>query len=157
MPPCHDENVAMNTTTPPPPPPAFTLARNPHGRLVLTFADGTAHEGVTPVRAFPIAAPTQGLALLGQDGPTILSINPLPQLYRPPPSRSPRRPRGLRCSARTATHCCGLPGSINWPPRSARRSSKRWPCASSCRSSKKSSPSPALPPRALGKWKPTGA
>src|SRR6218665_3032623 len=62
MPPCHDENVAMNTTTPPPPP-AFTLARNPHGRLVLTFADGTAHEGVTPVRAFPIAAPTQGLAL----------------------------------------------------------------------------------------------
>src|SRR6218665_3210761 len=51
---------------PPPPPPAFTLARNPHGRLVLTFADGTAHEGVTPVRAFPIAAPTQGLSLLGQ-------------------------------------------------------------------------------------------
>ena len=37
--------------------PAFQLTRNPHGRLVLTLADGTAHEGVTPVRAFPIAAP----------------------------------------------------------------------------------------------------
>ena len=41
--------------------PAFQLARNPHGRLVLTLADGTAHEGVTPVRAFPIAAPGEGL------------------------------------------------------------------------------------------------
>src|SRR6218665_6841 len=85
MRPCHDENVAMNTTTPPPPP-AFTLARNPHGRLVLTFADGTAHEGVTPVRAFPIAAPTQGLALLGQDGHELLSISPL---HQPPPPAPP--------------------------------------------------------------------
>ena len=33
--------------------PAFQLTRNPHGRLVLTLADGTAHEGVTPVGAFP--------------------------------------------------------------------------------------------------------
>ncbi|MCW5232818.1 cyanophycin metabolism-associated DUF1854 family protein [Verminephrobacter eiseniae] len=72
----------MNTTTPPPPP-AFTLARNPHGRLVLTFADGTAHEGVTPVRAFPIAAPTQGLALLGQDGHELLWIARLDQLAAP--------------------------------------------------------------------------
>ena len=46
----------------------FTLARNAHGRLVLGLPDGSAHEGVTPVRAFPIAAPTQGLSLVGTDG-----------------------------------------------------------------------------------------
>ena len=37
------------------------LHRNPHGRLVLTLPDGTAHEGVVPVRAFPIAAPQRQL------------------------------------------------------------------------------------------------
>jgi len=47
---------------------AFDLRRNPHGRLVLRLADGTEHEAVTPVRAFPIAAPQEGLSLVGADG-----------------------------------------------------------------------------------------
>ena len=55
----------MNTTTEPM---AFDLRRNPHGRLVLRLADGTEHEGATPVRAFPIAAPGEGLSLVGADG-----------------------------------------------------------------------------------------
>jgi hypothetical protein len=44
------------------------LHRNAFGRLVLTDADGTEHVGVTPVRAFPLAAPSEGLSLLGADG-----------------------------------------------------------------------------------------
>ena len=48
--------------------PDFTLERNPFGRLVLTLADGTRHEGVTPVRAFPVAAPLEGLSLVATDG-----------------------------------------------------------------------------------------
>ena len=35
---------------------AFQLHRNQAGRLVFTGADGRAHEGVVPVRAFPISA-----------------------------------------------------------------------------------------------------
>lgn len=46
----------------------FTIERNAHGRLVLTLADGTVHEGVVPVRAFPLAAPDEGLSLMGTDG-----------------------------------------------------------------------------------------
>jgi hypothetical protein len=45
----------------------FKLSRNAAGRLVLTDAQGT-HEGVVPVRAFPISAPGEGLSLLGEDG-----------------------------------------------------------------------------------------
>jgi len=44
------------------------LRRDAHGRLLLTLADGSEHAGVVPVRAFPIAAPGEGLSLLGQDG-----------------------------------------------------------------------------------------
>ena len=46
----------------------FKLSRNAAGRLVLTGADGVSHEGVVPVRAFPISAPDAGLSLLGEDG-----------------------------------------------------------------------------------------
>lgn len=64
-------------------PPAFQLARNPHGRLVLTLPDGTAHEGVTPVRAFPIAAPGEGLSLVGSDGHELLWIPQVDQVAGP--------------------------------------------------------------------------
>ncbi len=46
----------------------FTLERDPHGLLVLTDRDGTRHEGVLPVRAFPLTDPDSGLALVGPDG-----------------------------------------------------------------------------------------
>lgn len=53
---------------------------NPHGRLVLTQPDGSVHEGVVPVRAFPIAAPGEGLSLVGADGHELLWIDRLDQL-----------------------------------------------------------------------------
>jgi len=48
--------------------PDFKLTRNAFGRLVLTTAAGEAHEDVVPVRAFPIAAPGEGIALVSADG-----------------------------------------------------------------------------------------
>lgn len=45
----------------------FHLTRNAFGKLVLTNAEGT-HEGIVPVRAFPIAAPESGIALVDVDG-----------------------------------------------------------------------------------------
>ena len=44
------------------------LERNPYGRLVLTSAAGDVVDGVVPVRAFPIAAAGEGIALVGPDG-----------------------------------------------------------------------------------------
>jgi hypothetical protein len=46
----------------------FELSRNAFGRLVLASAAGDVVEGVVPVRAFPIAAPGEGIALIGPDG-----------------------------------------------------------------------------------------
>lgn len=46
----------------------WQLERNAFGRLVLTDAAGERHENVVPVRAFPIAAPDEGLSLVSQDG-----------------------------------------------------------------------------------------
>ena len=46
----------------------FQLQRNALGHLVLTTADGTRHEGAVPVRAFPIAAPGEGISMVSVDG-----------------------------------------------------------------------------------------
>ena len=54
--------------------PAFTLTRNPLGRLVCTLADGSEHVGVLPVRAFPIAAPDEGVSLVGPAGHELVWI-----------------------------------------------------------------------------------
>ena len=48
--------------------PTFTLHRDHTGRLVLTDADGQEHPGVLPVRAFPLAAPNEALALVDAEG-----------------------------------------------------------------------------------------
>ncbi|MBP6616228.1 MAG: DUF1854 domain-containing protein [Simplicispira sp.] len=56
---------------------SLPLHRNAHGRLVLTLPDGTEHAGVLPVRAFPIAAPGEGLSLVGSDGHELLWIERL--------------------------------------------------------------------------------
>jgi hypothetical protein len=55
-------------STAPSNPPGWRLERNAFGRLVYTSADGERHDGVVPVRAFPLAAPGEGLSLLGGDG-----------------------------------------------------------------------------------------
>ena len=60
--------------------PDFNLARDGHGRLNLTLADGTVHEGVVPVRAFPISAPDGGLSLVSADGHELLWIDRLAEL-----------------------------------------------------------------------------
>lgn len=48
--------------------PTFSLARNSFGHLVLTSSDGIRHDNVVPVRAFPIAAPDEGVALVAVNG-----------------------------------------------------------------------------------------
>lgn len=55
----------------------FKLSRNAAGRLVLADALGNTHEGVVPVRAFPISAPDAGLSLLGEDGHELRWISSL--------------------------------------------------------------------------------
>ncbi|MFM8900807.1 MAG: DUF1854 domain-containing protein [Burkholderiales bacterium] len=44
------------------------LHRDAFGRLVWTDDSGIAHVGIIPVRAFPIAAPLEGVSLVGADG-----------------------------------------------------------------------------------------
>ena len=59
---------------------SFDLRRNAFGRLVLTDADGIEHEGVLPVRAFPIAAPGEGLSLVSSTGRELVWIERLDEL-----------------------------------------------------------------------------
>ena len=56
------------------------LTRDAHGQLQLTAADGRVHAGVVPVRAFPIAAPAEGIALVGTDGHELAWIDRLADL-----------------------------------------------------------------------------
>lgn len=44
------------------------MSRNSAGRLVLTLPDGQVHEGIVPVRAFPVNAPDGCLALMSAEG-----------------------------------------------------------------------------------------
>ncbi len=48
--------------------PNFQLHRDSYGQLVVTAQNGEAHAGVVPVRAFPIAAPDEGIALVNTEG-----------------------------------------------------------------------------------------
>ncbi|HZW21229.1 DUF1854 domain-containing protein [Noviherbaspirillum sp.] len=57
----------------------FTLSRNTFGKLVFTDAEGV-HEGVVPVRAFPIGAPDTGIAIVDVDGHELAWINRLEDL-----------------------------------------------------------------------------
>jgi hypothetical protein len=61
----------------------FELQRNAHGRLLLTLPDGTRHDGVVPVRAFPIAAPEQCVSLVDADGRERVCIAALADLPAP--------------------------------------------------------------------------
>ncbi len=59
---------------------SFELRRNAFGRWVLTGEDGVVHEGVVPVRAFPIGAPLEGLSLLSAEGHELAWIEHLDDL-----------------------------------------------------------------------------
>ena len=58
----------------------FKLSRNLAGKLVLTTADGMVHEGVVPVRAFPVAAPDFFVAIMSLEGKEIAWIDDLQKL-----------------------------------------------------------------------------
>ena len=58
----------------------FTLDRNAFGKLIYIDADGTPHEGVTPVRAFALSAPDQGLSLISAEGKELQWIDRLDDL-----------------------------------------------------------------------------
>jgi hypothetical protein len=58
----------------------FQLFWNEAGRLVLTDAQGVNHVGVTPVRAFPVSAPDEGLSLVDADGHELAWIDHLSDL-----------------------------------------------------------------------------
>ena len=48
--------------------PEFTLSRDSYGQLVLTSKNEERHVGIVPVRAFPIGAPDEGIALVNTEG-----------------------------------------------------------------------------------------
>ena len=57
--------------------PAWRLERHASGRLLFTDAEGRVHEGVVPVRAFPLAAPDEGVSLVDTGGHEVLWIEQL--------------------------------------------------------------------------------
>jgi len=63
---------------------SFSLQRTPSGRLVFTDADGQSHAGVVPVRAFPIAAPDEGISLVNAEGHEVAWVEDL-QAVAPAP------------------------------------------------------------------------
>ncbi len=64
----------------PPTTASFDLRRDAFGRLSLVLDDGSRHDNVVPVRAFPIGAPDEGVALVGADGRERLWIERLSAL-----------------------------------------------------------------------------
>lgn len=59
----------------------FQLTRNTFGKLIYTVdGDAEVHEGVVPVRSFPIAAPDVGIAIVSTDGRELAWIEKLSDL-----------------------------------------------------------------------------
>jgi hypothetical protein len=58
----------------------YQLTRNSYGKLVLTHQSGMMHEGVVPIRAFPITDPDHGIALIDSQGHEVMWINQLEDL-----------------------------------------------------------------------------
>lgn len=64
-------------------PTMFDLQRDAFGRLVLTDTEGHRHHNVVAVRAFPIAAPDEGISLLDGDGHELAWVERLAALPQP--------------------------------------------------------------------------
>lgn len=58
----------------------FRLTRNAFGQLELTLEDGTCHVGVTPVRAFALSAPDEGISLVSTSGQELVWIDRISDL-----------------------------------------------------------------------------
>ena len=56
------------------------LKRHAAGQLVLIDAGGDSHLGVVPVRAFPLAAPDEGISLVSTEGHELAWIEHLQEL-----------------------------------------------------------------------------
>ena len=65
---------------------SFQLSRNAFNHLVLSTADGQVYENFSPVRALPIQAPDDGIAMVLQDGKEVAWIDRLADL-----------PEAIRC------------------------------------------------------------
>jgi hypothetical protein len=63
--------------------PGFELSRNGFGKLCLSWEGETPHEGVVPVRAFPIAAPEEGLSLVSAEGKELVYLGHWQRLPQP--------------------------------------------------------------------------
>lgn len=61
----------------------FELQRNAFGKLVLSTPDGQTHEGVMPVRAFPIQSPEHGISLMSGDGHEVAWVDALSDVPEP--------------------------------------------------------------------------
>ena len=61
----------------------FELSRNPLGQLVLRTASGAVHVAVVPVRAFPLAAPNEGLSIVSAEGRELAWVDKLDELPAP--------------------------------------------------------------------------
>ena len=61
----------------------FDLQRDAFGHWVLLMPDGTRHGPVTALRAYPVSAPHEGVALMDADGHEIYWIDALAQLAEP--------------------------------------------------------------------------
>lgn len=70
-------NMSNSTT---PASAVFQLERQPSGRLLFTGADGERHDGVVPVRAFPLAAPDEGISLVSTEGHELAWVDQLQAL-----------------------------------------------------------------------------
>lgn len=58
----------------------YWLSLDAFGRLVFTGQDGRTQNGVVPVRAFPVTAPDQGIALIDPQGHELAWIDHLDEL-----------------------------------------------------------------------------
>lgn len=60
--------------------PAFQLRREASGRLKYISPHGEVHQGVVPVRAFPLAAPEEGISLVSLEGHELVWIEQMSAL-----------------------------------------------------------------------------
>jgi hypothetical protein len=64
-------------------PPAFRLERHASGQLLLIDSHGEQHLGVVPVRAFPLAAPDEGISLVSSEGHELAWLERLGEMPQP--------------------------------------------------------------------------
>lgn len=58
----------------------FSLYRDSFGRMILKDREGIVHEGVVPIRAFPIGDPERGISLVDAGGHELVWIDSLSDL-----------------------------------------------------------------------------